>query len=992
MIQTLLPDSKKESKVYDVVYNLYPFSPDLYLVNAFVVSKDKDGYLAHIKQKANKSTIEAYGVELTGVRSRLFEIIDRLQPPTLADKYKPPRRKTGYLEKLIADRDVKKKIFAYVHGLMDELLSAAMKYDFYVSWDVERKVLVKDFVLKLCKSPLKPHLFFEKTDSSVKYRFMLEDESGKWPIQSKTEIEPITNHPAWLFVDYHLCQVAHVNGNMVKPFRTKSEVIIPTESVRAYFQNFILKVASKVEIDAIGFDLLEENQLKGCLIEPVFDHTTEEWGLLPRMGYGAAEFIWNEKRANKTSLNFANDQNVQIVKINRDFDQECEYLEKIKQFGLVNRSGNYFELEVDQTADQMDLIGWLIAQKVALEKAGFEVVQPVLEERKLSLHKAELKIDVEKQNDWFDLFGDVVIGPFVIPFIKFGKHIREQNRFYILPNGNLFIIPLEWMTKFKALFQFGKRDENSIKLAKSQYTLLGDLDGLGSEVEMEDLPDLDNFRVSENLKATLRPYQMEGLRWLVKLNNNDLGGCLADDMGLGKTLQTIAVLLYSKENRPDPEKEGDKEKKDENEKGQLNLFTQSDDADWLNALNALIILPASLVFNWEKEIRHFAPSLSVYKHTGPKRHKDIKVIARFDVILTTYQTVLRDISILEQLEYEYIVLDESQQIKNKDSKMFKAINELQARHKLSLSGTPIENSLSDLWAQMHFINPNLLGNYNFFRREFIRPIEKFQDEEKKNRLRSLVKPYLLRRTKVEVAKELPPLTIRTFYSEMNKEQKKVYEREKSAVRNYLLENYLENNPKYRMMVLQSLTKLRQLSNHPVLVHEAYDKGSSKFTDVMEQWQVANKAGHKVLLFSSFVKYLELFRKDFDRRSEPYSWLTGALNSRKREQEVRKFEETEEIRSFFISIKSGGTGLNLTAADYVFILDPWWNPFTEQQAIARAHRIGQDKNVIAYKFITKDTIEEKILRLQEKKTRLAEDIIEHVQKASFSKGDIEFLLD
>ena len=583
------------------------------------------------------------------------------------------------------------------------------------------------------------------------------------------------------------------------------------------------------------------------------------------------------------------------------------------------------------------------------------------------------------------------MGPFVIPFVKLAKNIREQNRLFLLPNGEIFVIPQEWMTKFRALFQFGKKDADTLKLAKSQYMLLDDLEGMPAPLEAGELEELNDFKVSPNLNATLRPYQLEGVKWLVRLNNNELGACLADDMGLGKTLQTIATLLHAKENRTITKPSGANQKESATGK-QLDLFQPAEDAEWLNALNVLIILPASLVFNWEREIKKFAPTLSAYKHTGPKRHKDIKLIARFDVVLTTYQTVLRDRTILEQLEYEYIILDESQQIKNKDSKMFKAISELQARHRLSLSGTPIENSLSDLWAQMQFINPNLLGNYNFFRREFIRPIEKFQDEEKKARLRTLVKPYLLRRTKDEVAKDLPPLTIRTFFSEMTGEQKKVYEREKSAVRNYLLENYLENNPQYRMMVLQSLTKLRQLANHPVLVHPAYDKGSSKFSDVMEQWEVVNKGGHKVLMFSSFVKYLELFKGTFDQRQEPYSWITGALSGRKREKEIVKFEEQEEVRSFFISIKSGGTGLNLTAADYVFILDPWWNPFTEQQAIARAHRIGQDKNVIAFKFITKDTIEEKILRLQEKKTRLAEDIIEHVQKANFSKGDIEFLLD
>ncbi len=424
---------------------------------------------------------------------------------------------------------------------------------------------------------------------------------------------------------------------------------------------------------------------------------------------------------------------------------------------------------------------------------------------------------------------------------------------------------------------------------------------------------------------------------------------------------------------------------------QLGIF-ENDDADFLQALNALIILPASLVFNWEAEIYKFAPSLSICRHTGQKRSKDIRILSRFDVILTTYQTALRDVDILNKIEFEYIILDESQQIKNKEGKAFKAVNTLEARHKISLSGTPIENSLADLWSQMQFINPNLLGTFPFFQREFITPIEKHNDEDKKARLRSLVAPYMLRRTKEEVAKDLPPLTVTLHYCEMEPEQKKLYEKEKSAARNLLLDNFQTGNSQFQIVVLQTLTKLRQLVNHPKLIQPDYDKESGKFNEVLEQWDVIRRSGHKALIFSSFVQYLELFKTDFKEKNQPYAWLVGDVTQKQRKAEIEKFQEQADVQSFLISIKSGGTGLNLTAADYVFILDPWWNPFTEQQAIARAHRIGQDKNVIALKFITKDSIEEKILKLQERKSQLAADIIEGTGALHFSKGELEFLLE
>ena len=993
MVDSFTGEQKLGNQTFEVVYNIYEFVPDFYLLNAYIVSMDKSGFYAHIKQKAITSTISAYGLELEKPRARLFQINELLLPQELEKKFKPKRRKKIKLEEILKDRETVKTIKKYTHRLLNEALSIIARDNLPISWDVERKVLVKDFVLKVHPKALKPHLYFERTPDNVKYRFRLSDEDRLWSISEREEVIPITNHPAWVLVDHKLYRINHVNGNMVKPFREKDEVIIPNSYVKSYFEKFILKVASKVDIDAQGFDLVEEHELLGCELSLIKDFILGEWGIRLKMRYQSTEFWWNEKRDQKTSLNFAEDEIVRIVKIIRDKALEKKWVDKLSPFPLITNDSGYFVLSEDQKIqdetfieDEYELYQWLVQHKHQIEALGFKVVAPIIEDKILALGEAHLKIGLNQGNDWFDLHGEVTIGEFKIPFIKFAKHIKENNRFYELPNGEWFVIPQEWMTKYSSLFKFGIQDQGKLQLAKSQFTLLNEIEALSTEVEVDTEDDFE-FEVSKQLKATLRPYQYDGVKWLVKHNRNELGACLADDMGLGKTLQTISVLLFAKENRT---RERETQSSDKGQ--QLNLFQSMEDAQWLNALNALIILPASLVFNWEKEIKQFAPSLTVYKHTGARRHKDIKVISRFDVVLTTYQTVLRDVSIMLQLEYEYIVLDESQQIKNKDSKIFKAINSLNARHRLSLSGTPIENSLSDLWAQMQFINPGLLGGYSFFKREFITPIEKKQNEEKKEQLRNLVNPYLLRRTKEEVAKDLPPLTVQVYYSKMTEDQKKVYEKEKSATRNYLLEQVESSEQPSNVIVFQSLNRLRQMANHPKLVLDDFEKSSSKFTDVLEQWNVVKKGGHKVLMFSSSVKFLELFRQEFIKRNEPFSWLTGALQSKDREREINKFENDPTVQSFLISIKAGGTGLNLTAADYVFILDTWWNPFIEKQAIARAHRIGQTKNVIAFKFIAKDTIEEKILRLQEKKTRLADDIIESVQKGALSKQDLEFLLD
>ncbi|HKK74401.1 MAG TPA: DEAD/DEAH box helicase [Saprospiraceae bacterium] len=973
---------EKAAERYEVVYNLEEVYPSLFLPIAYIVTYDKEGYLAHIKQRAMSQTVGSFNLELTEVRKRLFEIIDLLEPKVLEKKFSPPRRKQRSLLVLLEDANIKKTIFAYVHRLLAELLTQVAQHHFPITWNVERKVLVKDFVMGIGESHLEARLAFERTESEVLYQLKLANGAGPWKIKDK-EVTPITNHPAWLNVDHTLYHVPDINGNMVKPFRNRDQVRIPEDKVKTYFQKFIVKIASRVDIEAEGFDVVQFEELQACRLEIVPGLFEEKLLLSVTMQYPNAEFRWNDPKSQRTSLQF--EEEIRILQVKREASVEKAFIEKLKDFGLEQGDGSYFRPK-ERTEDDYFLVEWLIKHKAALEKAGFTVAETHLEDQQLDLHPPTLDLETEQVNDWFDIHGVVSIGEYSFAFKLLAKYISQGNRLYPLPNGTYFLIPEEWMNKYKSLVQFARSDQENMRINKSQYTLLNEV-GLADQPAVEIDPEALDFTPSQKLKADLRPYQLEGAKWLVQLYNNGLGGCLADDMGLGKTLQTIAVLLHAKEQLSE---EG-QVNKGKGGPPQLNLFAQPDDHDFLNPLHALVVLPASLVFNWESELLKFAPHLSVYKHTGPKRHKKIQLLQRFDVILTTYQTALRDADLLREMEFEYIVLDESQQIKNRESKVFKALSDFEARHRVSLSGTPIENSLSDLWSQMQFINPDLLGSYGFFKREFISPIEKHQDEDKKTRLRNMVQPYLLRRTKREVAKDLPPLTTKIFYSEMSGEQKKLYEREKSAARNYLLENFDTSSPKYRILVLQSLTKLRQIVNHPKLVYKDYDKNSSKFTDILEHWDVIRRSGHKALFFSSFVQYLKLFRTQFEKEDQQFSWLTGDLLAKERHKQIQRFEEDERVRSFLISMKSGGTGLNLTAAEYVFILDPWWNPTTEQQAIARAHRIGQEKNVIAVKFITRDSIEEKILRLQQRKSRLAHDIIDHVNSGGFSQGDIEFLL-
>ncbi|GAA4019752.1 hypothetical protein GCM10022408_37340 [Hymenobacter fastidiosus] len=407
---------------------------------------------------------------------------------------------------------------------------------------------------------------------------------------------------------------------------------------------------------------------------------------------------------------------------------------------------------------------------------------------------------------------------------------------------------------------------------------------------------------------------------------------------------------------------------------------------------SLLVMPTSLVYNWLSEAQKFTPGLRILTYTGTYRDKNVDQFAGYDVVLTSYGIVRLDIELLRGYGFDYVILDESQAIKNPSSTTSQAVRNLRSRHRLILTGTPVENSTMDLWSQMSFINPGLLGTQTFFRKEFLKPIEKGKDEGRTRKLHALIKPFILRRHKAQVATELPAKVEHLSYCPMTEEQAQCYEETKSYYRNKILKNIEEHGTAgTQFMLLQGLTKLRQIANHPRMAHADYEHESGKLREVIRMIRSVVSEGHKVLVFSQFVKHLDIVRASLDEKQVEYAYLDG--NTRDRHKEVIRFQETEALRVFLISLKAGGVGLNLTAADYVFILDPWWNPAVEAQAVDRAHRIGQQRTVFTYKFITKNTVEEKILALQHKKIQLVTDLIttdEAIIK-SLTKEDIEELL-
>jgi non-specific serine/threonine protein kinase len=431
-------------------------------------------------------------------------------------------------------------------------------------------------------------------------------------------------------------------------------------------------------------------------------------------------------------------------------------------------------------------------------------------------------------------------------------------------------------------------------------------------------------------------------------------------MGTGKTIQTLAFLQALHEQQPRPPA-------------------------------SLIVMPRSLLFNWQREAEQFTPGLRVAIHADQGRASEAQAFDDHDLILTTYGVMLRDIDMLRKYRFTTAILDESQAIKNPLAETSRAARLLQAEQRLALTGTPVENTTLELWSQFAYLNPGLLGNLDYFREEFASPIERKGDEGASQFLRKMVFPFILRRTKDQVALDLPPRSEEILITEMEPAQRKLYIKTRDYYRAMLLGMIDdEGMDDARMKILEGLLRLRQICNHPRLVDAKARGGSGKFELLLETLDTLRAEGHKALIFSQFVQMLAIIREALDERGVPYAYLDGS--TRKRKAEVDRFQESPELPFFLISLKAGGVGLNLTAADYVIHVDPWWNPAVEMQATDRTHRIGQTRPVFVYKLITKDTVEEKILKLQDQKRALVAQLIsaEGGVFKSLTRDDVEVL--
>jgi non-specific serine/threonine protein kinase len=638
-----------------------------------------------------------------------------------------------------------------------------------------------------------------------------------------------------------------------------------------------------------------------------------------------------------------------VYRVLRSRAREDNLTNSLRQHGLMQyQTGTY--------TPQGDAREWVCSHLPRLAAKGWEIFgQERLAKSSPRQGAPRLSVCVGEKGEFLECGLTVSVDGIPATLAALVQAVREGSKYVLLSDGSTGMIPEQLLTRLASLFALAEYDEqDTLRFQRCHLAAAEMLSEIADEAQWEEqleerrkafsrFAGIERRPVPSDFQACMRPYQLAGYEWFYFLRESGFGGCLADDMGLGKTIQALALLL--------------------SEKRQKRRHATS-----------LVVVPASLLFNWQREARTFAPALITMIYHGPERRKfSASELYMADVLISTYATVLRDQSFLEKMRFNYVICDEAQAIKTPNARIGKAIRRLNADHRLALSGTPIENNLSELWSIFSFLNPGMFGSFRRFSETFVRPIEREQRDDVAEALRRTVFPFILRRTKQQVATDLPPKTETVLYADMLPRQQTLYEITRDTYRGKILESIDRGEiDRSGFQILEGLLRLRQICCHPALMDSGFSGESAKFQLLDTMLEDVLAEGHRALVFSQFVQALQLFRSRLIQKKIRSEILTG--QTRDRGAVVDRFQKNKDISVFLISLKAGGTGLNLTSADYVIHLDPWWNPAAENQASDRAYRIGQTRHVFVYKMIMRNTIEERVLALQQGKKELADQII------------------
>ena len=906
------------------------------LLIPYIAERLNDGTLQLVEQAFHASS-EAISM-MSEAERQAIDIASYYTEKYLMGLYSREKTVSRFLHKLSKDpARIKNHIRPFIEKKLLEMLALIREngLPFYQK-QAGSKILYAHHAYHINPHDVEIRVTFHVDSKTFRYQLQCYYEGQSFSLSELKPVVVLTSSPVTLLLGMELYFFPHIESARILAFTKKRSISVDASQIEKYIDNIVIPIARYHEIETHGLNIMEEK----CVCEAIlsFEDVTYN-GQALQLGFRYRDQIFTPDSAIEMKKIVYRKTSGEICFFRRNMIMEEQAVQLLTDAGLQQLNNTYFSLS--PKTPEKTLVEWINNHRELLQQS-FHLINNA-ENARYSLDEIHIEQSCDNEVDWFELHITVVIGNLRIPFSRFRKHILEEKREYLLPDGRMILLPEEWFSKYANLLEMGIQTEKGIRL---KHTFIGAVQTALGENGIKKIPAKQQIRkvaVPKTLKATLRPYQQKGFSWMVHLYKRGFGGCLADDMGLGKTLQTLTLLQYIY--KPSAPKQP----------------------------ATLFVGPTSLLHNWRREAKRFtALSMTEYNNTvAIDKKRPEKFFGRFHLIFTTYGMMKNNIDILRSYRFKYVVLDESQNIKNSDSLNFRSAIQLQSNHRLVLTGTPIENSLKDLWAQFHFIQPDLLGAESAFQKQFIIPIRQ-GNARVETQLQQLIAPFILRRSKKEVAPELPELTEETIYCDMTGEQNTCYEQEKNSLRNILLQHTQSTDRLHSFSVLNGILRLRQLSCHPQLIFPDYTGTSGKATQIIETFDTLQSEGHKVLIFSSFVKHLELLAEAFQERGWKYALLTGSTSNRS--SEIAHFTDQKDVQAFLISLKAGGVGLNLTQADYVFIIDPWWNPAAESQAIARAHRIGQDKQVIAYRFITQNSIEEKILHLQDEKRKLAETFV------------------
>lgn len=963
-------------KPYGLIYLIVNHPHLGYLLEPHMVQISPSGKYSMTHQRIFVNSIETYQKAIDQTDQELISILQELDPETIIR----PFNRGLIRPNLFFQKEFKPDIFKnQIRPKIEKIIWKALP----LLKDKPLFILGKDEIpasspVKIAEEKATILFHFRRNEEGTNYFPTIKCQNEKVDFRGKNGIL-LCSMPAILINEGILYTFTEsIEAAKLKPFLEKQFIHIPARTEADYFSKFIAPLLQRFDVYAEGFDIKEVN------VEPVAQIAIET--ALSSKVMLSLQFLYDKKAfqpaaRQQTFVDLETDGNQYTLKrIPRKKEKENEIIEWFLQNGLRLEVSGLFV--IDPYFGYSDMVVWLNDHAEIFKEKGI-----IIKENKdgnYHLAPPSISFTAVEGVDWFDLNADAVFGDIRMPFKSLIPFILAKKREVKLPNGQLALLPDEWLTRLAEVLEYRKDGTDGLRLRRVHMPIIESFANSSVHLPINKNLFYDEVpKMSTGFSGELRPYQAEGFKWLYRLNHLGFGGILADDMGLGKTIQTLALLCKIRDEahlvaspleNSQLIKDSDQRKIQNTNLARAQEKQNKPSQKKKKQIN-LLIVPTSLVYNWLKEFQKFAPHLKVTTHFGINRPKRASSFNQQDVVITTYGVMRSDVDMLSKILFHYIIIDEGQAIKNPASLTTKALNQLQSDLRLVLTGTPIENSITDLWSQMNFANPGLLGNWSSFQKRFVFPIEKNKDEAKTQLLYQMIQPFILRRTKTQVASDLPDKYEQVIYCEMTDEQQKRYEKIKSSFRNEILQSVQSNGiNKASLQLLKGLMLLRQIANHPRLINPDEIAESGKFENIINMLQTAIDEGHKVLLFSQFTKHLALFKQHLQSQQIAFAYLDGATTIKARQQQVDDFNQNPDLKIFLISLKAGGIGLNLTSADYVFIADPWWNPASEQQAIDRAHRIGQQQKVFSYKFITRNSIEEKILNLQQKKLELAGSLI------------------